>query len=681
MNIFLADLQNSYYGAVRNSIPLGMGYVGAYQKKIFGDQINVQMFRKFEELYDALEHTKPDLVAFGSYSWNTRLTLQSAKYLRERFPDIVIAVGGADIAPSIEIAKKDLQDNPHIDFYMPEECEMRLHNLIEAHMAIPDRKKLLGTFIEGCMSLNPETGEVEGVPGARVPEINDIPSPVLNGMMDRFLKDPNYLPILQTSRGCPYGCTFCVSGKDSWRKIKPFDIERVFEEIDYLAANSANFYLRFADENFGILKRDVEIAEYVIKVREKTGFPTSVSIYTDKHPTERVKQISVMLKDLLPFNISYQTTTNDVLTNIKRINLKESDVTRAIEFAREEKLIPVTELIFGLPGESKQSFLGAVDNLVRFRFDSIGVNQLRILKGSEMDLPEDREKHGVKTMFAMSENGYTKHGVLENIEIDEYVIGNNTLTEDEYFFMNRFIFLFDFSFYLSYLKDILFLFETRGILTSSLLVGTLNDEEGCPVTNKGAIAFEAWLRNFLKDDVQSVIENVHKQVSGGSDKMTGLYIRETELWADLLMKDNLGTVIDEISSVGLRLLMEKDGAIPIGFEEEIAAIKKVSINGFVPIHHKVGEDVDVEITFDVPAWIRSNYSSPLSNYKLSQPKKFVMRIPNIEIYNKYWTDDSKSVRAKYLHYLSAINSANRRRYFVMSDQIQATQDDDLSIAS
>ena len=71
MNIFLADLQNSYYGAVRNSVPINIGFIGGYLKKVFGDEIQLHMFREFEEMHEALKTVVPHVAAFGSYSWNT----------------------------------------------------------------------------------------------------------------------------------------------------------------------------------------------------------------------------------------------------------------------------------------------------------------------------------------------------------------------------------------------------------------------------------------------------------------------------------------------------------------------------------------------------------------------------------------------------------------------------------
>ena len=112
MIIFLADVHNTFYKQIRNSVPLGMGYVAAYLNKCFANQIEIYQFCTFEEIYEALKTKTPHLVAFGSYSWNTLLTLKTAQYIRDNFPDTIIAVGGPDVAPNFEVTAVDVRANP-----------------------------------------------------------------------------------------------------------------------------------------------------------------------------------------------------------------------------------------------------------------------------------------------------------------------------------------------------------------------------------------------------------------------------------------------------------------------------------------------------------------------------------------------------------------------------------------
>lgn len=687
MVVFLADLQNSYYRYLRNSVPLGMGFVAAYLQKEFGKEIEIHQFRKFEEICEALKTTTPHIAAFGSYSWNTLLTRKTAAYLRSRFPDLVIVVGGPDVSHLVDLTARDLRANPHIDFCIPEEGEEPMRNLVEAYLGNPRRSALREIGVSGCLSLDerlasyagrggqlaagqplmlapsPDLAGLTGTVGSRITDINVIPSPYLSGLMDRFLDDPDYLPIIQTARGCPYQCTFCVSGKDTWNKVKAFELDRVKAEIDYVAARAANPYMRFADENFGILRRDVEIAEYLVETRRQVGFPTAVSIYTDKHPTDRVKQINLILKDLLPFNISFQTLTDDVLKNIKRINLKDQVIRGTVQFARENDLMLVTELIFALPGETKESFLESIDRLMDYRFESVAINQLRILKGSEMDEPADRAKHEVRTMFAVSENGYTQHSELENIEIDEWVVANRTLSEDEYFQMNRFIFLFYFAHYRGYLKELLFFFESHDIRASAVLMHVLAHPDRCPLLFERAEKFQSALKRLLRETPEQAVEAV-RGTARDPESIAGMSALSDNLIIELLMHDKLGQAFDEVAAVGRTLLEKRCGGLPDGFEEQIDVLRVLITEAFIPLHRRVPEEIVIETPFDMLKWAASNYDRPPSAYRADKPFQVGLRIRNIRNYDDLWRNDKETDSDKYRKNFAAINSSNRRRILV-----------------
>ncbi len=663
MIIFLADLQNSYYRYLRNSVPIGMGYVYAYIDKIFGDDIEVYQFRKFEDMHTTMEDVKPDLVAFGSYSWNTSLTQKTAAYLRERFPDTVIAVGGPDISQNIPMAHRDLQATPSFDFVMPNEGEGPLRALIEAYREHGSRKSLLGQVVPGCITINPETGGHLGSAQARFEDdINNIPSPYLDGFMDPFLADPDYLPIIQTSRGCPYRCTFCVSGKDTWSKVKAFDIDRVKAEIDYVAENASNKYLRLADENFGILHRDVEIAEYIMKKRRDTGFPTAVSIYTDKHPTDRVKTINKLMKDCLPFCISFQSTTPDVLKAIKRINLKDQEIESAVDFARNNELMLVTELIFPLPGETRESFFGSVDKLIDHRFESISINHMRLLKGTEMDLPEDRESHKVVSKFLMSENGYTDHPEMQNVEIDEAVIGNATLPESQCHEVNKFVFLLDFSHNRSLHKELLFLFDCHGVRTTDLLNNIANNPSMFPVLGARATRYAEEVNARLFDSPNEVRSFIAEQMRTAPNSPHGIGRVRDNLIIEILMENQFDDTIQEICRSGGEIYKAQNGEdMPKSMREEIDLISMITHHAYIPVDEQVDESIEITTQFDVTAWVRNNYRGNLASFANGSDKSFALRIPNVQIFKNAWDDPDETRLNKFRKNFLTINSANRRR--------------------
>jgi len=670
MIIFLLDLQNSYYRYIRNSVPINLGFIASYLKKHFGKAIDIHLFRKFEEVYEALKHTTPDLAAFGSYSWNTSLTLNTIDYLRKCCPNILIAVGGPDISPLKEVTCMDLSANPQVDFYIPNEGEGPMYHLVNACLSSKSPRDIRQTHIKGCLCLDRASGKVLGSVIDRFEDdINEIPSPYLDGLMDRFLENPDYLPIIQTLRGCPYSCTFCVSGKKIWNKIKTFNIFRVKAEIDYIAKRAASSYLRFAEENFGLLKRDEQIAEYLIAQRERTHFPSAISMYTDKHPTKRIKKILLMFRDLLPFCISFQSMTPQVLKNIKRNNLKDSSLQKAVRFAQENDLLLVTELIFGLPGETMQSFLDSVDKLVYYRFESIGVNQLRILKGTEMALPADREAHGVKTLFAMSENGYTRHTELENIEIDEWVIGNRTLSKEEYFETNRFIFLLDFFHCRSTAKELLFFFLNYGVRVSELLMGILERPDKCQILCTKADKFVNDMSRLLHTTPegarQYIIERSRRE---GLDNIKGIYRLEDSLMIEIMLSGQFDTVLDELCITGCELYYQRNGSNDSGFEEALATLREVVSKTSIALDRPSSQEIIIKSAFDLVAWVKSKYKKRLDQYRCRKPQKTALRIREMRPYFEIWNSDM-TILERYQRHFATLNSSNRRRFITVPNSI------------
>ena len=95
-------------------------------------------------------------------------------------------------------------------------------------------------------------------------DLSTVPSPYLNGMLDRFLDDPRLAPIIETNRGCPYSCTYCCWGQATQSKVNLFPLDTVIAEIRHAANVTKNptgfFYI--ADGNFGILERDQDIARH-----------------------------------------------------------------------------------------------------------------------------------------------------------------------------------------------------------------------------------------------------------------------------------------------------------------------------------------------------------------------------------------------------------------------------------
>ena len=113
-------------------------------------------------------------------------------------------------------------------------------------------KKFFKNPVDGCVFIDPNTRNtsdpkiVSGKYLERIKDLDEIPSPYLNGMLDKFF-DGKLTPFLETNRGCPFTCSFCHTGADYYHKLNKFFSEkRVQDEIDYVEKNAKTWNHKFA---------------------------------------------------------------------------------------------------------------------------------------------------------------------------------------------------------------------------------------------------------------------------------------------------------------------------------------------------------------------------------------------------------------------------------------------------
>ena len=75
IKISLCDLANDLNGIDNKSIPIGVGFVASYCKKIHGESVDIKIHRTFRSFWEDIKEDPPDIAGFGSYDWNYNLTL------------------------------------------------------------------------------------------------------------------------------------------------------------------------------------------------------------------------------------------------------------------------------------------------------------------------------------------------------------------------------------------------------------------------------------------------------------------------------------------------------------------------------------------------------------------------------------------------------------------------------
>lgn len=373
---------------------------------------------KRDSIEESLDKLKiSDVVGFSTYIWNKSYNYALAKKLKEYNPNIIIIFGG----PEPPITDKNFFVRfPFIDYVVKQEGEITLKSLLENLENTEDVKKVTGLLINDN-GITIDTG-----PPVRIDDLHHIPSPYLIGLFDTLIeenKSVEWNATLETDRGCPYACTFCDWGSLTYNKVKKFDLQRVYDELEWIGKNKCG-YLSMTNANFGIFpERDNLIANKIIEVQKKYGYPYSISVAWAKNQKREVMEIVKKFVNSPGFNqgltVSVQSMDVDVLENIKRKNLEINKIEEIFEICDKNNIPVYTELILGLPGENlttwKQNFWKLFN---AGNHTGLNIYQAQLLENAEMNLMQKKlYKIKSQTVYDYMSGSYNDDELKEGIDV------------------------------------------------------------------------------------------------------------------------------------------------------------------------------------------------------------------------------------------------------------------------
>jgi len=447
LKVYLGDLSYDTVSLSTNGIPLNIGYIGSFCKEQFGSSIEVVLFKYINELEQAILTSPPDLLGLGNYCWNQNLGHEMFRLLHQANPDALSVFGGPNF-PKDRFSQEIWLDNfPEVDIYVPLEGEVGFANIVEHVLAINERETIKQSIfsqpISGCIVRGFNGRYHFGNSTPRLKHLDEIPSPYLTGLMDEFF-DGRLDPHIQTSRGCPFTCAFCVDGSDLVNKVNRFSVERSVKELTYIAEHvPSNLHtLSIQDLNFGMFRGDLEICDAILETQKKYNYPRIVGAATGKNAKDRIIAAIRKLGGSLKLTMAVQSMDDQVLKNIRRENISEKRMMELAPTIKESGLQTKAEVILGLPGESYDSHLRTLRTLLNADMDEILVFTCMLLPGSELFPQEEREKWGLKTKHRILPRDFCRlsDGTIV-IETEECVVASDSLTFDEYVELRLFNFV------------------------------------------------------------------------------------------------------------------------------------------------------------------------------------------------------------------------------------------------
>jgi radical SAM superfamily enzyme YgiQ (UPF0313 family) len=381
--------------------------------------IDWEKYNTIDQIIKDIDDAKPDIVCFSSYVWNEHLCIDIAKELK----DYITVRGGPQQDDGFEYF--DYACGP-LDPGEPFMVDL-LNKLSGTNDPGRSRK-----FCEDSSILN-HSVYMTNVAG-KAKELNK--RAILH---------------LETTRGCPYSCTYCEWGGGIGTKLFRKPIENVEQEID-LASMLGFDEIDIVDANFGILDRDVDIVHMLGQNKIRYGYPQQTNVYgVTKNKVKnklRVLEPLAQYGMMVSFSVPMQSLTEEVKKNIKRTDTPVEETLRMSMYLKDTYDInPRLELIMGLPGTTLKDFYEEMDLVDWVKNWEWSRYPFSILPATEAANPFYRALHKIKSArmplpmndcdldnYYRNPSIITKYRMLEEVAVSSY-----SYTREEYiemFFMN-----------------------------------------------------------------------------------------------------------------------------------------------------------------------------------------------------------------------------------------------------
>ena len=661
LKIYLGDLTYTTVTLATEAFPLNVGYVASYCKKLFGDDVEITLFKYIDEIDKAVNENPPDILGLSNYCWSHNVSYEIFKMCKKTNPNVVTIWGGPNFPIDFPSQKKFMERYKEVDIYVPTEGEIGFSNVVkkvlESNSIDEVKQKITQNPIDGCVSRN-EQGQIQcTIPTLRISSLDEIPSPYLNGMMTKFF-DGKLTPMLQTNRGCPFHCTFCTDGRDEVNKVNSFDIKRVQSEIQYIAEHipKNTHSLHISDLNFGMYPRDIEICESLAKIQEKFGYPKYIKCTTGKNQKDKIIKAIKKLNKSLRVTMSVQSLDPDVLNNIRRDNISVDHMLALYPAIKEADLQTTSEVILGLPGETYSNHIQTLRDLIRAKMDEIVVHTCMLLDGSEMNLPEERKKWGMKTKFRALQRDFAELSSGKKvIEYEEVVVGSNTMTFEEYIKLRILAFIIFVTNQGIVFDAIQKLLREQDIDVFELYYGMLtNKKNSSGKTQKVIEQFKQATIDELWDSPQELLENFqkdseYKKLLDGESGTNVIYHYKAVVISEYM--DDWTEHVIEAARILIKNSNNYNDELENQFESVANYCKGLS-------HNVLGQDrldtnPQYEFEYDIPSWLSPKTNLKLNNFKLDAKLKisfqlddeqFKMVQDNIDIYGHSRIGKSKTLK-------------------------------------
>ncbi len=303
------------------------------------------------DVAEAILACNPHIVGLAVYVWNARQSLELARVLKQLRPEVTLVLGGPEIS-------YETDQQPVAAFADHIICG-------EGDLAFP----------ELCRTL------LADEPASRIllPEPPALDSVVMPYDLYTDADLAHRTVYVESSRGCPFGCEFCLSSLDI--SVRRFPLEPFLQQMQRLLDRGCLVF-KFVDRTFNI---DIAHATAILDfffARNRPGLFLHFEMIPDRLPQTLIDSITRFPKGAIQLEIGIQTFDEDVAQRIGR-RQDNAKAQATIRLLREQTHAHIhADLVAGLPGESVESFAAGFDRLLALRPHEIQLGILKRLHGA-----------------------------------------------------------------------------------------------------------------------------------------------------------------------------------------------------------------------------------------------------------------------------------------------------------